>query len=185
MYPVEELFDRLDDWRHLPNYQLERRADIFFSLYLTEALERKYGEEMNPVIVPEFPVRYGSVYENSISNQSFKVDYLVLNRDCSQAYFVELKTDAASKGEKQQANMQVAVEKDLSVLLHGLLPIYDATHAKEKYRHLFLLLEKLGLIETEASHPPFKVACGEIETLLSQSHVLEIEADGSEGRIER
>jgi hypothetical protein len=24
------LFDRLDAWRHVPAYQLERRADIFF-----------------------------------------------------------------------------------------------------------------------------------------------------------
>ena len=33
-----QLFDRLDEWRDFPNYQLERRADIFFSLYLVEAL---------------------------------------------------------------------------------------------------------------------------------------------------
>ncbi len=42
---VDSLFDRLDAWRHLPNYQLERRADIFFSLYLAEALEEKYGTD--------------------------------------------------------------------------------------------------------------------------------------------
>ena len=32
---VNILFERLENWRHLPNYQLERRTDIFFSLYLS------------------------------------------------------------------------------------------------------------------------------------------------------
>mgnify|MGYP007069212495 CR=1 FL=1 len=162
MAMIEQLFDRLDDWRHLPNYQLERRADIFFSLYLAEALEKKFGEDINHILVPEFPVRYGSVYEDSVSNQSFKVDYLVLNREGSQAYFVELKTDADSKGKKQQDHMEDAANKGLRELLAGLLPVFEATHAKDKYRHLFLLLEKLGLIETMATRPPFKVICGEI-----------------------
>ena len=36
---INQLFNNLDTWRHLPNYQLERRADIFFSLYLAEVLQ--------------------------------------------------------------------------------------------------------------------------------------------------
>lgn len=35
------LFDRMDNWRHLPSYQLERRADLIFSLYLPEVLVAK------------------------------------------------------------------------------------------------------------------------------------------------
>jgi len=31
---INELFDLLDDWRNLPSYQLERRADIFFAIHL-------------------------------------------------------------------------------------------------------------------------------------------------------
>jgi len=36
MKQIDTLFDRMDAWRHLPNYQLERRADIFFAMYLPE-----------------------------------------------------------------------------------------------------------------------------------------------------
>ena len=36
--PITAIFDRMDSWRHLPGYQLERRADLLFSLYLPEAL---------------------------------------------------------------------------------------------------------------------------------------------------
>ena len=43
MSGIDKLFDCMDAWRHLPNYQLERRAGLFFSLYLTEALEAKLG----------------------------------------------------------------------------------------------------------------------------------------------
>ncbi len=43
MKQIDTLFNRMDAWRHLPNYQLERRADLFFSLYLPEVLEAKLG----------------------------------------------------------------------------------------------------------------------------------------------
>ena len=32
--PIAAVSDRMDAWRHLPKYQLERRSDLFFSLYL-------------------------------------------------------------------------------------------------------------------------------------------------------
>ena len=35
---LEALFRNLDRWRHLPNYELERRADIFFSIYLVDLI---------------------------------------------------------------------------------------------------------------------------------------------------
>lgn len=39
---INDLFDNLDTWRHLPAYQLERCADIFFSLYLPDLLLNKF-----------------------------------------------------------------------------------------------------------------------------------------------
>lgn len=38
MKQIDTLFKRMDAWRHFPNYQLERRADIFFSLRFATAL---------------------------------------------------------------------------------------------------------------------------------------------------
>ena len=40
---IDRLFDRMDRWRHLPSYQLERRADLFFSLYLPEVLQKRFS----------------------------------------------------------------------------------------------------------------------------------------------
>ncbi len=61
MSKISVAFDNLDQWRHLPNYQLERRADIFFSLYLKEVIEEKYHVKLHNQIIPEFPVRVGTI----------------------------------------------------------------------------------------------------------------------------
>jgi hypothetical protein len=38
---TDRLFDLLDDWRRLPAYQLERRADIFFALHMEEIIRAR------------------------------------------------------------------------------------------------------------------------------------------------
>lgn len=143
---INMLFDRMDAWRHLPNYQLERRADLFFSLYLPEVLEAKLGFKINPVIVPEFPVRIGSIYPNIPINKSFKIDYLALSEDGSQSAFVELKTEGMSRRTEQDDYLEAAKAAGLHVLLEGILEIYRATSAKRKYFHLLHMLSTLGLL---------------------------------------
>ena len=59
MKQIDTLFNRMDAWRHFPNYQLERRADIFFALYLPEVLEAKLRFAVGSELAPEFPVRIG------------------------------------------------------------------------------------------------------------------------------
>ena len=54
---IERALGLLDTWRHLPAYQLERRADIFFALFLPDVLEEKFGVPISPVLIPEFPVK--------------------------------------------------------------------------------------------------------------------------------
>ena len=70
MERINQVFDRLDAWRRLPDYQLERRADLYFSLYLPEVLEALLGEPIRQDLVPEFPIKQLD------SNRSDKVDYL-------------------------------------------------------------------------------------------------------------
>ena len=66
-----KLFDLLDDWRYLPAYQLERRADVFFGMHLKEILHKKYGSEIDEII-PEFPIRKGSLPQNTLFNKNPK-----------------------------------------------------------------------------------------------------------------
>ena len=71
MKQIDTLFSRMDAWRHFPNYQLERRADIFFALYLPEVLEAKLRFAVGPELAPEFPVRIGTIYPNIPIDKSY------------------------------------------------------------------------------------------------------------------
>ena len=55
--PLNRLFANLDRWRHFPDYQLERRADVFFSLYLPTAIEHLTGVAIAEPVIPELPLR--------------------------------------------------------------------------------------------------------------------------------
>ncbi len=145
MSRIDQLFDNMDAWRHLPAYQLERRADIFFSIYQPEILARKYRTEIEG-IVPEFPVRIGTIYPEANTNQSFKIDYLAKVKGENRLYLIELKTDRKSRRDKQDWYLEKAKEAGSVKLLEGVDMIYQATKAKKKYRYLLRQLEGIGLL---------------------------------------
>ena len=146
MKQIDTLFDRMDDWRHFPNYQLERRADIFFALYLPEVLEAKIGLPMRPELAPEFPVRIGTIYPNIPSYKSYKIDYVALSAAADKAVLVELKTEGLSRRPEQDKYLLSAQKAGLPALLGGLLEIFRATNAKRKYFCLLQHLESMGLL---------------------------------------
>jgi len=145
MKTIQNIFDNLDLWRNLPAYQLERRADIFFSIYLPEILSRKVGLDIEGVI-PEFPIRVGSIQPEQDINKSFKVDYLAKARDGKTIMFVELKTDRSSRHGKQDWYLQRASQVGMIELLVGLRQICKVTRSRKKYRVLLGLLQDMGLI---------------------------------------
>jgi hypothetical protein len=148
MNSIDAIFDNLDKWRHYPNYQLERRADIFFSIYLPDILHHRFGYEIEGII-PEFPIRIGEISSNESINKSFKIDYVVKVKNEKRIILIELKTDDASRRPEQDCNLKKALSKDFDQLLEGVKKIYDATDYKEKYKHLLNELERLGFIQVE------------------------------------
>ena len=146
MNQIDALFDRMDAWRHFPSYQLERRADLFFSLYLPEVLGAKLGFSITRKLVPEFPVRKGTIYPGKPTDSSFNIDYVALSADGSTAILVELKTEGLSRREEQDKYLLAARDLGLPVLLAGLLDIFRATKAKQKYFCLLEHLANMGLL---------------------------------------
>lgn len=146
MQRIAPLFDRMDSWRHFPNYQLERRADIFFSLYLSEVLEAKLGFPVQSELAPEFPVRIGTIYPDIPIDKSYKIDYVALSAAADKAIFVELKTESLSRRPEQDKYLLAAQSTGLAGLLQGLLDIFRATNAKRKYFCLLVHLEHMGLL---------------------------------------
>ncbi len=143
---VTALFDRLDRWRHLPAYQLERRADLFFSLYVSEVVGLHLECSLAPRLIPEFPLR------KDHNNQSDKADYLLLAEDRSRAVLVELKTDMGSRNPAQDAYLQAAKQRGLRQHLYRILDIVGAAspEARGKYFHLLSALSELELLRLPA-----------------------------------
>ena len=170
---IDHVFELLDDWRHLPTYQLERRADIFFALFLPEVL-REFDQttEVRCPIIPEFPIK------NADNNKSKKVDYLALSKNEEEklAFIVELKTDMASKRTKKEKEKQEyflsKFEQGMEGLVRDILKICLTTKERKKYSHLLWRLSKLGLVEGvneiiyslyENGKRPFKEALCSVE----------------------
>lgn len=140
---IDQVFDNLDRWRHLPAYQLERRADIFFSLYLCDILESEFHRKPKHII-PEFPIR------KATSNLSNKMDYLAVMDAPPGLVFVELKTDPASMGLPQLRYLldaQDAQGKSNSALFDGLKSICKASKAAKKYDGLIRELIEARLVD--------------------------------------
>lgn len=149
---ISDLFSLLDRWRHLPNYQLERRADIFFALFLPEVLRAQLRNsdccvEINPELIPEFPIK-----ENG-SNRSKKIDYLALSMCGERAFLVELKTDMESIDPEQIQFLKDAACRGVGKAISGLKSIaksksvMNSPQIRKKYFHLFSVLEQLNLID--------------------------------------
>ena len=146
---INKLLDLLDDWRNLPAYQLERRADIFFAIHLEMIIEKIIGTKID-IVIPEFPVRVGEISEEQPeSNNSFKIDYLAYSKTENKVYLIELKTDQKSRREKQDLYLKSASEHKVKGLVNGLLKIYKATTHKVKYNNLLDKIEKIGWIERD------------------------------------
>ncbi|MHA2163020.1 MAG: hypothetical protein ACXABF_11405 [Candidatus Thorarchaeota archaeon] len=151
---ISEIFDRMDKWRNLPKYGLERRADIFFGVYLKTALEAKYKTKIKEEIIPEFPVHLATIYPSIQTNQSVNVDFLAFSEDNKIAFLIELKTDLGSRRKKQDDYLIAAADKGLVKLIQGLFEIFRVTNKKRKYFHLFKMLEDAGIIELPSQLQP-------------------------------
>lgn len=152
---IDTLFNQLDDWRRLPNYQLERRADIFFAIHIPILFKRLFSLEVLDIL-PEFPIRIGTIYPTVPINKSYKADYIVY-ADNLKAFLVELKTDNGSIRDDQVKYYFKSIESGYYSLLTGLLDIYNASSYKSKY---FSLLSKLvdngSLEKNESSFKPIE-----------------------------
>jgi len=124
---IRSIFRLLNEWYYFPNYQLERRVDIFFAHFLLEILS--IDEPKDSVhIIPEFPLWAELKPDGKATRHSKKVDYAVISKHTTTVYFVELKTtdksikDSVKKDEKLQVErMAELYRKDWYDLLADAL----------------------------------------------------------------
>ena len=127
---IGEVFASLDDWRHLPNYQLERRVDIFFSLYLVETLAQFLNEPISDMLIPEFPLTISDK-----SNRTVKMDYAAFNEKKTKFYLIELKTAMGSINPPQFERYSEAA-RCVGKLFDDLIKIAKISKQTNKYLYL-------------------------------------------------
>ncbi len=142
---ISALFHILDQWRHLPSYRLEPRADAVFGLFLPHALDRHLeprGIAIDPLLIPEFPLGQGD------TNLSDKADFFAVSRDRQHAFLIELKTDMGSLRATQEEYLNRAVRRGLAALLRDVRSMAKAKNpqARRKYFHLLKALAALDLM---------------------------------------
>ena len=150
-YPtIADLFCLLDGWRHLAGYELERRADIFFALFLPEVLEAHCGVKVKRPLIPEFPI-----YKNPENKSHNQADYFVLSESENrrQGILVELKTDMASIDEEQCNILRNVASEGLQCLIKYVISLAQNKNnpkpTRQKYVHLLAHLRDLCLIKFE------------------------------------
>ena len=153
--PIFTLFDTLDRWRHFPAYQLERRADIFFAIYIREVVASFTETELAEVIIPELPIKRDLIWPDRPTNKSVKLDYCLFAKDGSKVYFVELKTDLGSRRPEQDEYLSRSVEVGFRAIVDGIRQIVLATTARQKYHHLVSALVAQGHLDVPADLDDF------------------------------
>lgn len=151
MDPLDIVFRNLDTWRHLPAYQLERRADIFFSVYLKAVVEERAGIALEDEIIPELPIKRSLASSERDDGTSTKVDYALFAKDRSKVFFVELKTDIRSRRVAQDDNyLEVVKRNGFRQIVEGIRSLILATKEHRKYNHLSTALARLGYLTLPA-----------------------------------
>lgn len=160
---IDELFDKLDMWRNLPAYQLERRADIFFAIYLKDILSNNINDfPIIDYIIPEFPVRKGnlkSIKDKPNSNLSFKVDYLAVSNISKKIFLVELKTENESFRQIQKDILMEVKSWSVSDLTESVIEIKKASRSA-KYNTLTDKLTEMGWMDKntqKSTNPEFEI----------------------------
>ena len=151
---VAQMFNILDAWRHLPGYRLEGRLAPFFELFLQDVLGECLKDELHPaglhpVVIPEFPLRKGTLDSDNDSNQSYNVDYVAFSKNRQKVFLVELKTDMGSRRPEQDEYLLDARQKPFRCFVLGTMQLARASKQKPKYLHLMHLLSNLELVSIE------------------------------------
>lgn len=187
---IEKMLHQLTEWKQLPKYQMERRADLFFGFYLKDILchvkskesgETYFKEDEHLVVIPEFPIP-----TSDKDLRSTNTDYMVTNG--RKFYFVELKTDVASiHNEKSQLAYYSRLEKGNAQTWRGLrehvekiCESYGQKAYRIKYNNLYKMIEPFHDLDFEGIvyiSPTLKKDIGFETILFTDIQQIKIEGD--------
>ncbi len=136
----KKILETLNSNKEFPKYQLERRVDIYFNIFLPDIIKAVYGLQYEAnLIIPELPIKK----ENS--KQSINIDYFACCENTGTAFLIELKTDPGSCRE-DQLKEYIRFRRDrFPDLIDSIKEIRTASKHKNKYDQLLGMLQgKIG-----------------------------------------
>lgn len=163
---LNKIIKLLIENKKFPNYQAERRMDIFLNVLLADFLTEYLGEKVD-FVCPEFPLRKKGEY-----NRSTKLDYLCKTEN--EVIFVELKTDNKSFSVNQ---LDIYFEEETwGKWMDKLYDIQKATKDKDKYEHLFKTLKQHELSLNNYKDASIRVLY--LSPLLSKKDKAKLKSEG-------
>lgn len=163
---IKKTLDWLNDWKKLPSYKAEPRVDFIVAGALPEIIKKKYGCNIK-VIIPELPIRIGTIYKNIPIDKSYKVDFYV-NLENGKHLFIEFKTDSGSRRAKQDKYLLASQNVGMKAILDGIIKINSVTKYKAKYSHLIKKLLTAGLVLGNNPNYKANIVRNEIDVLYIQ-----------------
>jgi hypothetical protein len=161
-----ETLEQLNDWKKLPAYRAEPRVDFIVAGALPEIIKSKFNSNIE-IIIPELPIRIGTIYNNGTSDKSYKVDFYIL-LESGRHLFIEFKTDSGSRRNKQDEYLLASQKVGMKAILDGVLKIYSATTYMTKYKYLIDKLESAKLITNSGTNYSPSNSQDEIEIIYIQ-----------------
>ena len=150
MQSIAEILSALDNWRHLPAYQLERRVDVLFGMILPSVAPALFDFPRcgDVTVIPEFPLHKGAtgISGDRSDNHSVNVDFAVFwsSKHAKRMILVELKTDPKSINDHQLCNMLEARCAGPEKILLGVKEAASASKETNKYAQLIWHLDQVG-----------------------------------------
>lgn len=100
---VETLIKSIVDNKNMPKVQVEREISPILEIFIEDIMNGISRQDDNNIdkgkyrfIAPEFPLQSQKKEKGKLTNRSTNVDYLLINENTCDLYFVELKTDSNS-----------------------------------------------------------------------------------------
>lgn len=139
---LNSIFNILIENKKFPNYQAERRIDIFINYFLEKILSEYLGKSIT-YVCPEFPIKKKG------NNLSTKLDYLCKSED--EIIFVELKTDESSlMAEQAEIYLNCNWANCKSDLQEIIKAVKNKKHL-EKYNTLNAVINKMYVTNANPS----------------------------------
>ncbi len=142
---IDDVFNKLDEWRHYAGFPLEARAHPYFGLFLVEVFAEHLEVPVKPTIIPEIPYLM-----NDSNSQSPKVDFLALSSDCKCAYLIEVKTDMNYLDQNQGDKLATAAANGINHIMGNIRRAANPTKKSSRMKYQ-CLLNALDNLEVQTS----------------------------------